>query len=218
MNNSKTNVLNRLNIEAHNGKVNQQLAAGILKNSKLITKPCCNIPRNKCRGAFIGSLHAEANAIINYFGKFLSYDGKNWRCSKRNNKLDLVVIRINKSGEICNARPCYNCLNMMKCVGIKKVYYSINSEEILCENVKDMISIQSSSVNRAIDKVFDNNIYYEKLLKTMFPTIVRKNNLDIFIKYNLSTILPNHKVIEENYFVIILDNNNNIITKAIILY
>ena len=217
MNNTKINILNKLHIEAHNGSIDKQLSAGVLRSSKLITKPCCNISRNKCRGEFISSLHAEANAIINYFGKDISYDGKKWRCAKRHNKLDLIVIRINKTGEFCNARPFYNCLNMMKSVGIRKVYYSTNVGEIICENVKNMISIQTSSVNKIINKVYDKDKYYDKLLRNSFPSIVRKTNLDIFIKYNLSKFLPDYKVIEKNNIILIFDNNNNLILKAILV-
>jgi predicted phage terminase large subunit-like protein len=42
-------------------------------------------------------------------------------------KLDLLVIRVTKMGDIGNARPCHNCLKMMKDIGIKKVFYSIRS-------------------------------------------------------------------------------------------
>jgi deoxycytidylate deaminase len=214
--NSKSNVVHRLNQEAKKGTMHQQLTAGILKNSKLVTKPCCNIARNTCRGVFIGSLHAEAHAMINYFGKHLTYDGKEWRCSKPT-KLDLVVIRINKSGNICNARPCYNCVNMMKSVGIRKVYYSINEDELVCEKVKDMISIQASSLTQeVIDKVLNTQVYYDKLLRLYFPSIVKKHNLDLFITYNIH-LLPHYTVVEKDSVVYIM-NDNQVILKASILY
>lgn len=71
-----TNILNRLCLEASNSLIDQQLAAAILKGNKIISKPVCNSPRNTCRGASFGSLHAEANAIINYYGKSLFFDRK----------------------------------------------------------------------------------------------------------------------------------------------
>jgi hypothetical protein len=133
-------------------------------------------------------LHAEANAIINYFGRALSFDKKNgWILDDRiKSKLDLVVIRINKEGKTCNSRPCHNCLNMMKAVGIRRVYYSVGPDIVICENVKDMISIQSSSVDRYLHEQIhneynDRNTYYEKLLIKYFPTSIRKYNLDNFV-------------------------------------
>lgn len=72
-------ILNRLCLEASKSLIDQQLAAAILKGNKIISKPVCNSPRNTCRGACFGSLHAEANAIVTYFGKSLFFDkNKGW--------------------------------------------------------------------------------------------------------------------------------------------
>lgn len=120
--------------------------------------------------------------------------------TKRNKKLSITVVRVNNTGDMCNARPCHNCLAMMKAVNIRKVYYSISSTNIICENVKDMISIQSSAVTKYIEeltaKVFlTHNQYYEQLLLKNFPKTVKAYNLDTFIKYNLSNVLPSYRVI-----------------------
>ena len=105
---------------------------------------------------------------------------------------------------MCNARPCYNCLNLMKIVGIRNVQYSVNSREIICENVKDMISIDASYVTKHIDNMnlvnkitHEDNpyIYYEQLLRKFFPPYIKQYNLDKFIKYNLNNVLPLSKVI-----------------------
>ncbi len=121
-----------------------------------------------------------------------------------------MVVRVNKLGDICNARPCYNCLDMMKAVGIRKVYYSISPNEIICEKVKDMISIQASMVDKNVDNIkssynnnfksseYDNNKYYEKLLIKNFPKTIRQSNLDNFIIHNLINVLPTYKVIIYN--------------------
>ena len=54
-----------------------------------------------------------------------------------------------KDGSTANARPCFNCLKMMKDVGINKVYYSTGTDEsLVSENVKNMVSIQSSTITR----------------------------------------------------------------------
>jgi uncharacterized CHY-type Zn-finger protein len=152
-----------------------------------------------------------------------------------------MVVRVNKLGDICNARPCYNCLNMMKAVGIRKVYYSIASNEIICEKVKDMVSIQASLVDKQVEAIksnynnnfkspeYDTNKYYENLLIKNFPKTIRQPNLDKFIIHNLINVLPTYKVIiyntlkkqnlsDKNEYpvVIIFDNNNNIVVTAII--
>lgn len=223
-----SNIINNLRLEASKSIIDQQLSAVIIKGKRMITKPCCNTSRSICRGNCIGSLHAEANAIFNYYGKNLSYNKKSgWILGERyKSKLDLAVVRINKLGEICNARPCHNCLNMMKTVGIRRVYYSINPELVVCENVKDMISIQSSSVDKHIDLLNntdyqDHNSYYENLLIKYFPKIIRKHNLDNFIKYNLSNLLPNHKfiieIINNQSFIRIINIYNKDIIRATVI-
>jgi hypothetical protein len=139
-------------------------------------------------------------------------------------KLDLIVFRIVSNGKTGNARPCYNCLNMMKNIGIKKVFYSTdNKEEIISENVNNMISIQSSNVTRIIESKKTNNInretYYESLLKKYFPVKVKKKNLYCFVNYNFKNIFPNYIVninIKKN-IVMILNESNNLILKSHII-
>jgi hypothetical protein len=145
------------------------------------------------------------------------YEGK-----IKNKKLDLVVIRVNKSGETCNARPCHNCLSMMKDVGIRKVYYSTSPDELVCENVKDMISIHSSSVSKHFEKINGNHLvddidmYYKNILIKNFPPVIRKHNLESFIKHNLSNIFPSFEVQINNskLIICILDDDKKPIIQA----
>ena len=138
-------------------------------------------------------------------------------------KCDLIVIRINKDEKICTSRPCYNCLNMMKAVGIRKVYYTDNDEKIICENVKDMISINASSVTRLIhrlqtDKNHSDNDFFENLLRTLFPDKIKKTNLEYFLQYDLSNVLPKHQwFIGENKIIIIFNRENKEIVKSKII-
>ena len=65
--------------EANKSPIDQQLAAGILKDKKLVGKICCNTNKSCCRGQICGSLHAEARVLLKHFNKSLQFD----RCSKR---------------------------------------------------------------------------------------------------------------------------------------
>ena len=56
-------------------------------------------------------LHAELDAII----KFGKDDCR---------KYDLVVVRINKEGQLKYSRPCAGCSEMIKQVGFRAVWYS----------------------------------------------------------------------------------------------
>jgi len=190
----------RLIQEALQSQIRCQLAAALIKGQKLISKPCSNINRNICRGHACGSLHAEAHAILDYFGKSLTYSsnkGGSFSVAKdKKIKCDLIVIRINKDGKLMNSRPCYNCLSMMKAVGVKRVYYSDNNENIICENVKDMLSINSSSVTRIID-------------------------FNYFIKYDFNNVLPHHSYSVENEdgktMVVFYNRHKHRIIKTILL-
>jgi hypothetical protein len=73
-------IINKLCTEATKSKLEQKLAAVILKGTKMISNPCCNTQRNTYRGMCRGSLHAEAHAMITYYGKNLSFDNKHGWC------------------------------------------------------------------------------------------------------------------------------------------
>jgi hypothetical protein len=58
------------------------VAAVLLHGTKPIGDVCNNTTRNYFRGTICPSLHAEANAVMTYFGKHISYSPKHgWRTS-----------------------------------------------------------------------------------------------------------------------------------------
>lgn len=135
----------------------------------------------------------------------------------------MIVIRVNNKGELCSSRPCYNCLDMMKTVGIKRVYYSDDKGNIVVETVKDMISIQASVVTKHIHNLKnevkeDNNTYFQNLLKRLFPPEIKKENFEKFVKHNLNNVLPEHTYIFKNSdgttIVSILDKDENEIASS----
>ncbi len=117
---------------------------------------------------------------------------------------------------------------MMKAVGIRRVHYSVSPTELVCENVKDMISIQASSVSKHVEKLNGNcmvdenpDTFYESLLKKNFPPTVKRYNLDSFIRHNLINVLPTYKVTikgkDGNQIVWILDSNEQVVIKASVI-
>jgi deoxycytidylate deaminase len=72
------NILDKLYLQASRSLIEHQLSAVILKGTRMISKPLCNTERNTFRGNSCGSLHAEANAIVNYFGNSLIFTKKGW--------------------------------------------------------------------------------------------------------------------------------------------
>ncbi len=109
----------------------------------------------------------------------------------------------------------------MKSIGIKKVYYSTDTnEEIVSETVNNMISIQSSSVARLIESKKNSYVnretYYESLLKKQFPEKVKQKNLDYFVNHNFKNIFPNYniQINIKNKIVQIFNNKNMIILQS----
>lgn len=222
-------LLNDLFNTSKEGVINHKLVAVIFKGNNLLSKLCCNSPKisnKKILDYYInhGSIHAEANAILSYYGKSFYYNKyknlvylPNDSKGKKNN-IDLIVARFNKKGIMCNARPCYNCLELMKLVGIRKVYYT-TEDGIICEDIKNMISILITSSLRNNLKTNDYNNYIE-LLKNQLHQPICEYNFNLFIKYNLSKILPNYSYeinkIKNNKYINIYDENKNIIVYSIL--
>lgn len=74
MNNSILKLYPILKEKALQSNMYHQLAACVIIERKLMTEPCCNINRNYCRGNICGSIHAELNALLHYYGKNLQFD------------------------------------------------------------------------------------------------------------------------------------------------
>ncbi|ARF08633.1 hypothetical protein Catovirus_1_683 [Catovirus CTV1] len=79
---------------------------------------------------FLSSIHAEIDAL---------YKLKSKKNSK-NNKYELMVVRISKTGKLGESRPCYHCLEKLENSGIKihNVYYSTKNNIILKEKFNTM--------------------------------------------------------------------------------
>ena len=149
-------------------------------------------------------------------------------------KYDIFVVRINKCpGEIklVNSRPCSNCLEMMKAIGIRRVYYTDDSGEIIYENVKDMVSIHLSKVSQRfeITKIksktgplvgqnqIDQTEYHNKLIGKI-PNVIKYINFKYFIDYNWKTFSENYRLESKstsNYTHVKIINESGIVLKSI---
>ena len=121
-----------------------------------------------------------------------------------------------------NARPCYNCLDMMRAVGIKRVYYSVD-DNIVCENVSNMVSINSSSVLRFLERTMYNapstdKEYFIRLIKMKMPNELRLKNIMFFVNYNLFDVLPdfNYSLTKKHFNI--FDESGMLVHKVNIIY
>lgn len=82
------------------------------------------------------STHAEIDALQKVKSEFL-------RGKRRALRLDLMVVRLSKTGILNNAEPCHHCLKQLQqasYVNIKNVYYSTSPNTIVCKKFEDMVN------------------------------------------------------------------------------
>ena len=60
-------------------------------------------------------LHAETDLISRLWGKYYI-----------DNNLKIVVIRLNRNGELRNSKPCRRCDKILQALGVTKVWWSVN--------------------------------------------------------------------------------------------
>lgn len=82
------------------------------------------------------SIHAE-DAGMNKFNRINNHR----RIINRSDTLDILVIRISRSGILGNSRPCRNCIRRLSKIGykIKHVYYTTNDGSIVREKFDQML-------------------------------------------------------------------------------
>lgn len=102
--------------------------------------------------------HAEMEALKKVKGLL--------RCGKlkknKKNKMNLIVLRINKSGQLCESAPCYHCSKELakdSFIKINKLYFSRNDGTITCIKFDDWINNGNFHVSkgwkRLKKKIFD---------------------------------------------------------------
>ena len=75
---------------------------------------------------------------------------------KMSETVDIIIIRLNNSCNninLKNSRPCNRCIEILQEYNIRRVYYSNEMGEIICENLKEMLKIHISSGYRYRNKI-----------------------------------------------------------------
>jgi hypothetical protein len=56
-------------------------------------------------------------------------------------QISIIVIRVGPMDDLKMSKPCSKCAEIMKKLGIKKVYYSTGEKEIYkCEKIKNLVA------------------------------------------------------------------------------
>lgn len=130
-------IINMLIKIAQNSSVNQKHSAALIKGGEIY-----NIGFNKyCSNAKYSTVHAEIDALMTFNKKYI----------KGIKGMDIIIIRITNVKYNDNninlkiSRPCDNCIDTLRKFDIRKVYYSDQYGNILCENLSDMQKNHTSS-------------------------------------------------------------------------
>jgi len=108
-----------------------RVAAILYKGGSVLRASCNDIRTMGYRKKYFfhgePSRHAEMNAIHGIPRDVIS------KCS-------MLVLRLDKQGEIRSAKPCHACASALLDAGIKKVYYTSYSGDILKLDFDELIS------------------------------------------------------------------------------
>ncbi len=99
------------------------------------------------------SIHAEMDALNKLFIL------KKMRRVKKT-KMDLVVIRINRNGKLCESAPCYHCTQELlknNLIVIDKLYYSTVYGNIICIKFDDWIKHGLPRISKGWKYTLKNN-------------------------------------------------------------
>lgn len=66
--------------------------------------------------------------------------------------IDLIVLRVHKTGSLTMAKPCFYCCPKIKSFGIRYVYYSVFEQYITREKASEMISTHVCTGQRLSSK------------------------------------------------------------------
>ena len=103
--------------------------------------------------------HAEVNAAL-----LAAARGIDIRKSK---VVDVIVLRITRVGKLSAARPCRECLRMLKFLGVTNIYYSTSNGDIVCERGTEMVSNYISYGHRLRGAIEKKNEIYDLCLQNI---------------------------------------------------
>ena len=97
-----------------------------------------------CFGNEHMTTHAEMDAL-----KKLNNLFRVQKCKKQ--QMDLIVIRVNKSGNLCESAPCFHCtkeLEKKKIVSINNLYFSRSDGSITCVKFSEWVNNKNLHVSK----------------------------------------------------------------------
>lgn len=142
-------IINQLKIHTNKSSLSHRHAAGIVYKNKLISKGVNAIQAGR-------SEHAELSAI----SKFIKRYGTTLKESvilpknvtRSLNKITVIVIRYHNE-KLVLSKPCKHCINLMKKIGIKKIYYSNEKGQVIYDKINSITTNHVSILRKNIKKI-----------------------------------------------------------------
>lgn len=122
----------------------------VKSNHPIDTKNILRLRTQIYRTGLVLARHAEENALEKYQAS-IGVRGRKWVPIR---KLHMVVLRIDKSENITDSKPCSHCVEVMKSFGIRKVTYSDKNGGFVTEAIRSIES-QPSVGYRSLERTLD---------------------------------------------------------------
>lgn len=111
--------------EAKKSVYKVKVGAVVFKGKRIIARGHNGVRSSSIKNKYknyINSLHAEQSALL----------GLDWNTLEG---YSILVLRISDAGKLCSSRPCKMCEKLLRHVGIRNIYYSTVSGEIVREKL-----------------------------------------------------------------------------------
>lgn len=153
-----TSLTEFLKKEACNSPVLHRHSAAVIHKNQIMTSGHNKyIKKVVLDGGIIGhkTMHAELSAALKIKSSIQKLSGG----------VDIIVIRINNRMELKNSRPCNNCIEKLKSIGIRRVYYSNDDGEIVREDINTMEKLHISYGDKFWKKLNDCHAEAQVLIR-----------------------------------------------------
>ena len=134
---------------AERSDLNIKHGAVLSKGSKPIFNGM-NTSRTKSLKKIYFCEHAEVNVVRQFVNRMSRKKGKKW--TKRNiGKFIVWVVRVNAQCEksdhfkVTESKPCQNCIDQLRQIGIKRIGYSDSDGNILVKKIETLSGILSGA-------------------------------------------------------------------------
>jgi deoxycytidylate deaminase len=160
-------------IESRKSDSSFKHGAIIYQGNKKICAGYNNTTRTCYRKNICCTIHAEMDTVTRFLNSFIKIHTtrNDNKIRRKMSKYSICVVRssIDRDGKLClmNSLPCRDCLKKLQMVGLNKVIYSDNNEEIKAARISD---IQTNHLN------------WSNVMK--LPEVMNKLRIVPLIRYN----------------------------------